>query len=287
MSRGTNNMVARFREFLRHVAIVAAIPAILWPSLAMSDAATDWLEGPKADIRLISATTAVGDLETIPLGIEVRLDDGWKTYWRSPGDAGIPPHVEWENTGNLAAAAFLWPAPVRFNYYDLETFGYEKQVVFPINAQLRNVGEAVSFSATLDLPAGPANPSEFANMIDRYQNQVPGDGSRAGLIFEGADVSGTNVNPLIRTAFRADTPFQTPDLLVEGSGDVVFSKPEFKFLEDGRVVLASVTAEDIFGEGAPVDLQSDPLIFTLIDGARAVWRSPRCCRSWRWHWSAA
>ncbi|MBT3931239.1 MAG: hypothetical protein HOF34_11045, partial [Rhodospirillaceae bacterium] len=254
----------------------------------MSDTATDWLEGPKADIRLISATTAVGDLETIPLGLEVRLDDGWKTYWRSPGDAGIPPHVEWENSGNLETAAFLWPAPVRFNYYDLETFGYEKQVVFPINAHLRKVGEAVSlrarvdllicddvciphtFNATLDLPAGPANPSEFANMIDRYQNQVPGDGSRAGLIFEGADVSGTNANPLIRTAFRADTPFLTPDLLVEGSGDVVFSKPDFEFLEGGRVVLASVTAEDIFGEGAPVDLESDPLVFTLIDGARSI-----------------
>ena len=116
----------------------------------MSDTATDWLEGPKADIRLISATTAVGDLETIPLGLEVRLDDGWKTYWRSPGDAGIPPHVEWENSGNLETAAFLWPAPVRFNYYDLETFGYEKQVVFPINAHLRKVGEAVSLRATVD-----------------------------------------------------------------------------------------------------------------------------------------
>jgi suppressor for copper-sensitivity B len=281
-------MVPRFRDFMRLAAIVAVIPAILWPSLAMSEAATEWLEGPKADIRLISATTAVGDLETIPLGIEVRLDDGWKTYWRSPGDAGIPPHVEWENSGNLATAAFQWPAPVRFNYYDLETFGYEKQVVFPVNAQLRNVGEAVSlharvdllicddvciphtFNATLDLPAGPANPSEFANMIDRFQNQVPGDGSRAGLVFEGADVSGTNVNPLIRTVFRADTPFQTPDLLIEGSGDAVFSKPEFEFLEDGRVVLASVTAEDIFGEGDPVDLESDPLIFTLIDGARSI-----------------
>lgn len=281
-------MVARFREFVRLAAIVAVIPAILWPALATGGTATEWLEGPKADIRLISATTAVGDLETIPLGIEVRLDDGWKTYWRSPGDAGIPPHVEWGNSDNLAAAAFQWPAPVRFNYYDLETLGYEKQVVFPVNARLSRVGEAVSlratvdllicddvciphtFNAALDLPAGTAKPSEFANMIARYQNQVPGDGSRAGLTFEGADVSGSSAKPLIRTAFRADTPFRTPDLLVEGSGDVVFSKPEFEFLESGRVVLASVTAEDIFGEGAPVDLESDPLIFTLIDGARSI-----------------
>lgn len=281
-------MVPLLREFMRLAAIFAVIPAILWPSVATSDVATDWLDGPKADIRLISATTAVGDLETIPLGIEVRLDEGWKTYWRSPGDAGIPPHVEWGKSGNLETAAFQWPAPVRFMYYDLETFGYEKHVVFPVNARLQNVGEAVSlratvdllicddvciphtFQALLDLPAGPANPSKFANMIDRYQNQVPGDGRRAGLVFEGADVSGSNVNPLIRTAFRADTPFETPDLLVEGSEDVIFSNPEFEFLEEGRVVLASVTAEDIFGEGAPVDLESDPLIFTLIDGARSI-----------------
>tara|TARA_A100001037_G_C15136859_1_gene631633 strand:+ start:846 stop:2939 length:2094 start_codon:yes stop_codon:yes gene_type:complete len=260
----------------------------LWSVPAAAETATEWLDGPKGDVRLISATTAVGDLETIPLGIEVRLDKGWKTYWRSPGDAGIPPHVEWENSGNLRDAAFQWPAPVRFNYYDLETFGYSEQVVFPINAHVRNVGEAVelrarvdllicddvciphTFNASLDLPAGPANPSEFANLIDRYQNQVPGDGSRAGLSFEGADVTGTSFKPLIRTAFRADTPFQTPDLLIEGSGDVLFSKPEFEFLDEGRVVLASVTAEDIYGEGAPVDLESDPLIFTLIDGARSI-----------------
>jgi suppressor for copper-sensitivity B len=283
-----NHMVARFREILGLATIMAAIPAFLWPSLAAGDAATDWLDGPKADIRLVSATTAVGDLESIPLGIEVRLDEGWKTYWRSPGDAGIPPHVAWDESSNLAAAAFQWPAPVRFKYFDLETFGYEKQVVFPVTAELRKAGEAVklraqvdllicddvciphSYTASLDLPAGPANPSEFANMIARYQNQVPGDGSRSGLVFEGADVSGGNIKPLIRTAFRADTPFATPDLLVEGSEDVLFSKPAFEFLEDGRVVLASVTAEDIFGEGTPVDLESDPLTFTLIDGARSI-----------------
>ncbi len=281
-------MVARFREILRLATIMAAIPAFLWPNLAAGDAATDWLDGPKADIRLVSATTAVGDLESIPLGIEVRLDEGWKTYWRSPGDAGIPPHVAWDESSNLAAAAFQWPAPVRFKYFDLETFGYEKQVVFPVTAELRTAGEAVklraqvdllicddvciphSYTASLNLPAGPANPSEFANMIARYQNQVPGDGSRSGLVFEGADISGGNIKPLIRTAFRADTPFVTPDLLVEGSEDVLFSKPAFEFLEDGRVILASVRAEDIFGEGTPVDLESAPLTFTLIDGARSI-----------------
>ncbi len=281
-------MLPRIGLAARLAAIVIAFPAFLWSAQANATAATEWIDGPKADVRLIAATTGVGALESIPLGVEVRLEDGWKTYWRSPGDAGIPPHVEWEGSGNLAVAEFGWPAPVRFNYYDLETFGYAGEVVFPVAARVASVGEAVqlrarvellicddvciphTFEAALDLPAGPADPSEFANLIDRYRNQVPGDGSRVGLSFAGADVSGPASKPAIRAAFRADSPFVAPDLLIEGSPDAVFSKPVFEFAEDGRVVLASVTAEDIFGEGAPVDLESEPLVLTLIDGQRAI-----------------
>lgn len=281
-------MIAQFPGSKRLALILIAFQAILWPGLAWGDAATDWIDGPRADARLISATTAVGDLETIPLGVEVRLDEGWKTYWRSPGDAGIPPFVEWEGSTNLAGTDFLWPAPVRFNFYDLETFGYEKGVVFPIDAKVVRAGEAVSlqarvdllvcddvciphsFEAALDLPAGEAGPSDFANLIDRYRNQVPGNGRRAGLMFEGADVSGPAGKPLIRAAFRGETPFQAPDFLVEGHADAVFSSPQFEYHDGGHLVLASVAAEDIFGEGAPVDLESEPLVFTLIDGQRSI-----------------
>lgn len=281
-------MNARFPAFKHLAAIVVAFQAILWPAIAIADAGTAWIDGPKADIRLISAATAVGDMDTIPLGVEVRLEKGWKTYWRSPGDAGIPPQVEWDGSANLSGTQFYWPAPVRFHYFDLETFGYKDRVVFPVQARLAKAGEAVSlrahvdllicddvciphsYEAVLDLPAGPAMPSEFANLIDQYRNQVPGDGSRAGLMFEGAEVSGASAKPLIRAAFRADTPFQTPDLLVEGHEDAVFSNPEFEFRDGGRLVLASVTAEDIFGEGKPVDLQSVPLTLTLIDGPRNI-----------------
>ncbi|MDE0780015.1 MAG: thioredoxin family protein, partial [Alphaproteobacteria bacterium] len=207
---------------------------------------------------------------------------------RSPGDAGTAPIVEWAGSKNLIEARFQWPAPVRFNYYDLETFGYEKTVVFPVNAQIANTGEGVNlraqvdllicddvciphtFNASLNLPAGLAMPSEYANLISRYQNQVPSDGSRAGLVFEGADVSGSATKPVIRAAFRAETPFQTPDLLIEGHEDVVFSKPSFVFHDEGHLVLASVAAEDIFGEGAPVDLKVVPIVFTLIDGMRSI-----------------
>ncbi len=281
-------MIVRIPAVKRLAAIVVAIQAILWPACAIADAASAWIDGPKADIRLVSAATAVGDMDSIPLGVEVRLDKGWKTYWRSPGDAGIPPQVAWDGSANLSGTEFFWPAPVRFHYFDLETFGYKDRVVFPVEARVASVGEAVSlraqvdllvcddvciphsYEAALDLPSGPAIPSDFANLIDQYRNQVPGDGSRAGLMFEGAEVSGTPAKPLIRAAFRADAPFQSPDLLVEGHEDAVFSNPEFEYRDGGRLVMASITAEDIFGEGKPVDLQSAPLTLTLIDGSRNI-----------------
>ncbi len=281
-------MIVRIPAVKRLAAIVVAIQAILWPACAIADAASAWIDGPKADIRLVSAATAVGDMDSIPLGVEVRLDKGWKTYWRSPGDAGIPPQVAWDGSANVSGTEFFWPAPVRFHYFDLETFGYKDRVVFPVEARVASVGEAVSlraqvdllvcddvciphsYEAALDLPSGPAMPSDFANLIDQYRNQVPGDGSRAGLMFEGAEVSGAPAKPLIRAAFRADAPFQSPDLLVEGHEDAVFSNPEFEYRDGGRLVMASITAEDIFGEGKPVDLQSAPLTLTLIDGPRNI-----------------
>jgi len=281
-------MIVRIPVVKRLAAIVVAIQAILWPACAIADAASAWIDGPKADIRLVSAATAVGDMDSIPLGVEVRLDKGWKTYWRSPGDAGIPPQVAWDGSANMSGTEFFWPAPVRFQYFDLETFGYKDRVVFPVEARVASIGEAVSlraqvdllvcddvciphsYEAALDLPSGPAMPSDFANLIDQYRNQVPGDGSRAGLRFEGAVVSGAPAKPLIRAAFRADAPFQSSDLLIEGHEDAVFSNPEFEYRDGGRLVMASITAEDIFGEGKPVDLQSAPLTLTLIDGPRNI-----------------
>ncbi len=271
------------------VGLLALFAAGFWPHASYgSEAASAWEKGPKADVRLIAATTAVGELETLPLGIEVKLQDGWKTYWRSPGDAGIPPQVDFEGSTNVASADFRWPAPARFQYYDLETFGYSKEVVFPIDVALERPGEPAALRArvdmlicddvciphtmnvSLDLPGGPAAPSDHANLINQYSVRVPGDGSGVGLTFEAAAVSGSNTKPLLEVACRGAVPFVNPDLLVEGFEDHAFSKPKFEITDGGMLVLARMNAEDIFGEGAPVDLTAQPITLTLIDGARSM-----------------
>ena len=66
------------------------------------------------------------------LGLEVKLSPKWKIYWRNPGDAGLPPEISWKNTKNVSAVNLLFPTPQRFSFFDIETFGYENEVVFPL-----------------------------------------------------------------------------------------------------------------------------------------------------------
>ncbi|MCZ6589203.1 MAG: protein-disulfide reductase DsbD family protein [Alphaproteobacteria bacterium] len=269
--------------------LLALIAVGFLPQMAHGEeAASAWEKGPKAEVRLIAATTAVGELEAIPLGIEVKLQPGWKTYWRSPGDAGIPPQVDFTGSSNVASTEFRWPVPTRFQYFDLETFGYSKEVVFPIDVELERPGEPAMLRArvdmlicddvciphtmnvSLDLPAGPAAPSDHVNVINQYSARVPGDGTGVGLSFEAASFSGSNTNPLLEVAFRGAVPFVNPDLLIEGSEDHAFSRPEFQITDGGMLAIARVSAEDIFGDGAPVDLAAQPVTLTLFDGNRSI-----------------
>src|SRR5215472_5185543 len=96
--------------------------------------AADWAATKQSRLRLIAAVT--GSAETGgsrtgggPLGLQFELAPGWKTYWRSQGDAGLPVTLDWTGSTNLAHAEIAWPAPRRFSLFGLDTFGYEEEVV--------------------------------------------------------------------------------------------------------------------------------------------------------------
>ena len=69
-------------------------------------------------------------------GIKVTLLPEWKIYWKNPGDAGLPPSISLENGNNIKSINLLFPSPTRFNFYDIETLGYENEVIFPIEIQV-------------------------------------------------------------------------------------------------------------------------------------------------------
>jgi DsbC/DsbD-like thiol-disulfide interchange protein len=84
-------------------------------------------------------------------GIRLTVAPGWKTYWRAPGDMGIPPSFDWSGSRNLSAVAVEWPAPTVFREKNLTTIGYKDQVVLPLIISVPDKGAPVTLDTRIDL----------------------------------------------------------------------------------------------------------------------------------------
>lgn len=83
-------------------------------------------------------------------GLRITLAPGWKTYWRAPGDAGIPPELDWSGSRNLAEVAFHWPVPEVFHQNGLRSIGYAGEVLLPMELVPAGPG-AIGLSAELSI----------------------------------------------------------------------------------------------------------------------------------------
>jgi len=107
-----------------------------------------WVEAGRAEVRLLADT---GSDKNIRAGVEIKLQPGWKTYWRYPGDAGVPPRFDWSGSENLAIAEIHWPAPKRFvEDNGTKSIGYHDRVVFPVSILAADPARAVKLRLKLD-----------------------------------------------------------------------------------------------------------------------------------------
>lgn len=83
--------------------------------------------------------------------LRLTLADGWKTYWRSPGDAGIPPQFDWTQARNLGAVAVTWPTPSVYSQNGMRSVGYSGQVVIPMHVTPARAGQPVRLRGTMAL----------------------------------------------------------------------------------------------------------------------------------------
>ncbi|HEY0834229.1 MAG TPA: protein-disulfide reductase DsbD domain-containing protein [Azospirillum sp.] len=272
----------RGRTFGRVVAAVLA--AATWIGAAAQAATGGWATHETVQARVVASVEAVGVRDTVPAGLHLRLANGWKTYWRSPGDAGAPPAVDWSASGNVAGVDVRWPAPRRFTLFGIETFGYEGEVVFPLDIRVERPGAPValrgradilvcsticiptSLDVSLDLPAGAAAADpETTNLIARFEAQVPDDGSRSGLSVGSASIE-PGAPGILTVRIASTWPLADPDVFVE-SGSWTFGKPEFSFAVDGREATARlpvVSGPDV------VTMPDKTITVTLTDGTRAT-----------------
>lgn len=98
--------------------------------------ASSWVKGYSSTTRLVAGARGEAGARTLVAGVEIKLDDGWKTYWRHPGDAGgVPPSFDWSGSDNLGSAHVRFPAPDRLVDPNGASIGYKKRVVFPVEIQ--------------------------------------------------------------------------------------------------------------------------------------------------------
>jgi DsbC/DsbD-like thiol-disulfide interchange protein len=114
--------------------------------------ASPWDKGMSSAVRLIAASMVQngGGEPTFRAGIEIRLDAGWKTYWRYPGDSGVPPRFDFAGSENVRAILVKWPAPHRFSDDGGQSIGYKDHVVLPLSIVPRDAKRPVRLRLDLD-----------------------------------------------------------------------------------------------------------------------------------------
>ena len=125
--------------------VTAAVAACL---CAVSPAPAQQLDGVVQLDVLDGGRTTNG---TYLGALRLTLQDGWKTYWRAPGDAGIPPQFDWTGSRNVGDVSITWPAPDVFDQNGLQSIGYEDQLVLPVEITPKNPAKPVRLRGEMDL----------------------------------------------------------------------------------------------------------------------------------------
>jgi DsbC/DsbD-like thiol-disulfide interchange protein len=165
------------------LAAMLALVAIGAPARATDSFASDWAAGAKSQARLVAAEAGLA-------GFEIRLAPGAITYWRDPGDSGLPPTLDFSGSDNLASVEVKFPPPKRIAEADGgEAFGYDGGVIFPLLVKPRDPAKPVKLTLnadfavcekvclpakarlTLALPADGRSP--YASAIDAALATVP------------------------------------------------------------------------------------------------------------------
>jgi len=111
--------------------------------------ASAWDGTPRSAVRLIAGGRG-DDGATLRAGIELRLAPGWKTYWRYPGDSGIPPRFDFAKSRNVKSVAVRWPAPQRLTDESGTSIGYKHDLIFPLDIVPEDRSKPIMLSFAID-----------------------------------------------------------------------------------------------------------------------------------------
>ena len=212
--------------------------------------------------------------------LHLQLAPHWKTYWRSPGEAGIPPEFDWSGSENLGEVIVHWPLPEVFEFQGMRTIGYMRDVVLPLEIRPANPSRPVLLKAAVTL--GVCNdicmPAALALSRDLPMQGAPDGLIATALASKPLDAAEAGLSGLscavepIADGLRVTARMTLP---VHGAEETVVMEPttpawvsEAQVSRQGTALTA--VAEVVPTPGTPFDLASDSLRLTVLAGGAAV-----------------
>jgi len=218
---------------IRAMKIVTALLALAPLALPASAHAAvgDWAKGQQAEARLLAA--GIGADGKLDAAVEIVLPVGWHTYWRQPGEAGVPTTLDFAGSANVGAADVAFPVPERDE--DGSNI-YRDHVVLPITFAVADPGKPAALAldvnlgvcqdicvpdeikATLAVPPGEKDPTAAA-AIAAARATLPGAPTPGAFAIDTVTrTGGTDGRPIFH--FTGAVPDAAhADFFVEGPGD--------------------------------------------------------------------
>ncbi|MFA8384870.1 MAG: protein-disulfide reductase DsbD domain-containing protein [Pelagibaca sp.] len=217
-------------------------------------------------------------------GLHIVLEPGWKTYWRAPGDVGIPPQFDWTGSQNIKAVSANWPTPIVFFEQGMRSVGYMSEVIIPLHLTAQSAGPemqiagemqigickdicipaTLTFAATLPPDVSRPDPVIAAALTNR-----PYSAREAGVTQVSCSIAPATGNDGLVLHASIDMPSAggTEFVVVEaGNPHVWVAEPESH--REGGTLHASTRLVHV--EGRSFALTRSELRFTVIGKSRAV-----------------
>ena len=214
--------------------------------------------------------------------LRLTLAPGWKTYWRTPGDAGIPPQFDWSASRNLRSVAIHWPTPGVFLTAGMRTIGYRDDLVLPLTLVPRKAGEPIRLETTLDIGVcsdicvphkmtlkaviddtnGKPTPVIAAALASR-----PYAASEAGVRSATCKLRPTRDGMEIEALLSLPPTGGEEVVIIEPGGSGLWMS-ETKTSRSGNILRA--VGEMMTGDGSPVAIRRSDIVITVLGSRQAV-----------------
>tara|TARA_Y100000590_G_scaffold463244_1_gene629530 strand:- start:2241 stop:4280 length:2040 start_codon:yes stop_codon:yes gene_type:complete len=218
---------------------------------------SNWGISEFSKVRLISPLSHNNNQNQIYVGLEYQMDPGWKTYWKSPGDAGFAQEISWENSSNIKNLEIKWPTPIEFEILGLKSIGYKDKVIFPLIIDLIDPNKKTQINIStnylvckdiclpgkgnlqLDIPSGKAISSKYFFDLEKSISKLPQKNINLEAI-SNIDIETKKNNEFIIVNVEASTEliFNNPKIYLHTSYGLPFIEPILEYSLDYKTLKA-------------------------------------------------